>query len=182
MERDDIKDKSTHRLVDAGILLAAVVLGFFLGRATLPNPAPGRVGATNPISRPSPTNPIGQRLALPGVDWEKNRRTLVLALQTGCRFCSESGPFYERLAEQRARFGETRFIAVLPQTPDESRSFLSQLGVRVDDIMQGSLANIGVRGTPTLLLVNSGGIVTEAWPGKLGPQAEQAVLSRLTIR
>jgi hypothetical protein len=71
---------------------------------------------------------------------------------------------------------------VLPQTVEESKAFLDQLGVQVDAILQGSLANIGVRGTPTLLLVNEAGVITEAWPGKLPPRDEEAVLARLTIR
>jgi hypothetical protein len=171
-----------RRIVDAGVLLAAVALGFFLGRGTLSAPAPDRSLPARPAARSSLTNPIGQKLSLPGVDWQKNGRTLVFALQTGCRFCSESGPIYQRLAEQRKRFGDTRFVAVLPQTVEESKAFLDQLGVQVDTILQGSLANIGVRGTPTLLLVNSAGVVTEAWSGRLRPEAEQAVLARLTIR
>jgi len=169
-----------RRVVDAGILLAAVVLGFSLGRTTLPDP--GRTVPARSASRSALTDPIGQKLSLPGVDWDKNGRTLVFALQTGCRFCSESGPFYRRLAEQRPRFGETQFVAVLPQPVEESKEFLSQLGVHVDDVKQGSLSNIGVRGTPTLLLVNATGVVTEAWPGKLRPEAEEAVLSRLRIK
>jgi len=48
-------------------------------------------------------------------------------------------------------------------------------------VVQGSLQGIGVNGTPTLLLVNSAGVVTEAWSRKLPPAAEEAILARLRI-
>jgi hypothetical protein len=53
-----------------------------------------------------------QKISLPGIDWQKNGRTLLLALSTTRHYCKESAPFYQRLAEK----GEnTRLIAVLPQ-------------------------------------------------------------------
>jgi hypothetical protein len=176
------RKKRFDRLLDAGVVIVALLIGFFLGRTTLGSPPPPGTATTSNETRLSVTEPIGKRLALPGIDWEKNQRTLVLALQTGCHFCSESSPFYQRIVKQRARFGSTQIVAVLPQTVDESREFLKKLGVTFDEIKQGSFGDIGVRGTPTLLLVNSAGIVTEAWRGKLPTEAENAVLARLQIR
>jgi len=174
--------KRFARLLDAGIVIVALLIGFFLGRTSLGSPPPTGTATTDDETRLSVTEPIGRKLTLPGIDWEKNERTLVLALQTGCHFCSESGPFYQRMLKQRARFGSTQVVAVFPQPVEESREFLKNLGVTVDEIRQGSFKDIGVRGTPTLLLVNSAGIVTEAWRGKLLPAAESAVLARLQIR
>src|SRR4051794_5736116 len=57
---------------------------------------------------------VGSKISLPGVDWDKNGKTLVLALQKGCHFCSESAPFYQRLAQASAVKG-IQLIAVLPQ-------------------------------------------------------------------
>jgi hypothetical protein len=182
MDAEDKGKKRLDRLTDAGILLATLLIGFFLGRTSLSSAPPELSRPTARQVRPSLTDPIGKRLALPGVDWEKNQRTLVLALQSNCRFCADSAPFYQRLMEQRSRFGNTRLIAVLPQPVDESKAFLKSLGLSVDEIRQGTLQDVGVRGTPALLLVNSSGIVTEAWGGKLRPEAEEAVLARLQVR
>ena len=59
------------------------------------------------------------------------------------------------------------------------KSWLKDEGVRVDQVKQASLGDIGVRGTPTLLLVNSAGVVTNVWVGKLQPDQEQQVLAAL---
>lgn len=173
--------KSVGRVVDAGILIAALLIGFYVGRSSTAAPAPVRAAGT-PVEARSPlTDPIGRNIALPGVDFQKNQRTLVLALQTTCRYCTESASFYQRIVRERAKFGGTRLVAVLPQTAEESRVYLSSLGVAMDDVVQGSLRNIGVNGTPTLLLVNSASVVTEAWSRKLPSATEEAVLARLRI-
>lgn len=42
----------------------------------------------------------GDHLAnIPSLDWSQHRRTLVLVLNTGCHYCQESVPFYQRLAQ-----------------------------------------------------------------------------------
>ena len=62
----------------------------------------------------------------------------------------------------------------------EAEKYLSGEGVRVDHIEQLALARIGVRGTPTMLLANSGGVVTNVWVGELQPTQQQQVLAVLT--
>jgi hypothetical protein len=51
--------------------------------------------------------------------------------------------------------------------------------VHVDDVKQVPLNTLGVRGTPTLLLVNDAGVVTDVWTGKLQPDQEAQVLAAL---
>lgn len=117
---------------------------------------------------------------LPDVNWEKNGQTLVLALQTGCHFCTESAPFYKAIAQNRNKRGNTRLIAILPQPVDASRNYLSNLGIAVDDVKQMQLPALGVQGTPTLLLIDKKGVVINAWRGKLPPSEESKVLSRIS--
>jgi thioredoxin-related protein len=116
------------------------------------------------------------KISIPGVNWQQNKQTLVLALSNTCHFCTESGPFYQRITKSR---GGTRLVAVVPQTESEGKRYLETLGVSVDDIKQTSLDSIRVRGTPTLLLVNSEGVVINTWIGKLPAQGEEDVLSKL---
>jgi len=113
------------------------------------------------------------------VDWSKNSQTLLLALSQNCHFCSESAPFYQRLAEERAQRGNTRLIAVLPQTVGEAQKYLSDLGISVDEVRQAPLSSLGVVGTPTLVLVNRDGIATNVWRGKLPSDIESQVLAKL---
>jgi thioredoxin-related protein len=120
---------------------------------------------------------VGKELPLSGVDWSKNERTLILALSSTCRFCTMSAPFYQRLASERKN---VRLIAVLPQPEAESQKYLSDLGVSVDEVRRVSMRSLGVRGTPTLILVDGAGVVTGEWRGKLAENQEHEVLSRLT--
>jgi len=108
--------------------------------------------------------------------WNQNGQTLVLALSSNCHFCTESAPFYKQLAQSK---GNTHLVAVLPQSLADGREYLENLGVSVDEVKQLSLDKIGVSGTPTLLLVDTSGVVKNSWVGKLSPQQEANVLSVL---
>jgi hypothetical protein len=70
-------------------------------------------------------------------------------------------------------------IAVLPQPVDESRKYLKELGVVVDEVKQFRLDSMGVEGTPTLLMANSSGKVVDSWRGRLSAEKEADVLNRL---
>lgn len=111
-----------------------------------------------------------------GVDWKKNHRTLVLAISTTCHYCKDSVPFYQKLG---ATGTDVKMVAVLPQTVTEGQQYLSGAGMHVDDVKQVPLNTLGVRGTPTLLLVNDVGVVTDVWTGKLQPDQEAQVLAAL---
>lgn len=119
---------------------------------------------------------IGGRINVPDIDWQKNGQTLLLALSTTCHFCTESSPFYRQLAKAH---GNTRLVALLPQDITEGRRYMSTLGVEVDEIKQISMGSLGIRGTPTLILVNSSGQVESTWEGALPADKENEVLSRL---
>jgi hypothetical protein len=73
----------------------------------------------------------------------------------------------------------TRFVAILPQPPNESREYLAKLDVKTDDLMQAAPASVGARGTPTLILVNASGVVIQSWEGLLPFNAETEVLAQV---
>jgi thiol-disulfide isomerase/thioredoxin len=102
---------------------------------------------------------------------------VVLALSTTCHFCSESAPFYQKLQQQKPN--SVRLVAVLPEPVEDSRNYLNKLGVSVSDIVQSSLASVGVSGTPTLLLIDNQGSVTESWVGKLSDSEAASIISQL---
>jgi thioredoxin-related protein len=131
---------------------------------------------------PEPEHLRGKKVLLQGEDWAKNGQTLLLVLQQGCRFCSESAPFYQRLAREENEHRATRLIAVLPQDVNTSRQYLSELGVHIEEVRQVQAASLGIRGTPTLLLVNDEGVVTESWVGRLSADEEAEVIERLRVQ
>lgn len=122
---------------------------------------------------------VGTRLSVPGVDWARNGRTLMVVLSTNCRFCTASAPLYQQIAQERAKREDVRMIAVFPQTVEDSQKYLNNLGVVVDEVKQVAPAVVGAKGTPTLILIDGTGTVQKVWVGKLPPDKESEVLNEL---
>jgi thioredoxin-related protein len=152
--------------IAVSVLLSVVLMKVFL----LPQPSRPPIVA-------QPLVGLNMKQSLPGVDWAKNQRTLVLALSTQCHYCTESAPFFQRIQKEAAQ--NVKMLAVLPQAVEDSRKYFEKEGVHVDDVKQATLSTIGVSGTPTLLLVDSAGKVADAWQGKLQPEQEAGVLAVL---
>ncbi len=166
----DNLNKRIELLANVAIIVVALLLGAVLVKRYLLPQAP----SPQAQSRIQP----GTKLSVPGIEWGKNERTLLLVLSTTCRFCTESSPFYQRLAQEKARKGGVGLIAVLPQSVSESQKYLNGLGVPVDDVKQAGLDAVQVRGTPTLIVADRTGAVLESWVGKLPAEAEAEVLDR----
>jgi thioredoxin-related protein len=123
--------------------------------------------------------PTGSKVSLPDIDWQKNGQTLLLVLDTGCQYCTASAPFYQEIARETSNNRRVQLIAALPQEISNSKQYLSGLNVPIDEIRQSSLNALGVKGTPTLILINSKGEVMQSWPGKLSSEKEREVLLKL---
>lgn len=126
---------------------------------------------------PAPSIAAGTKINLPNEDWARNRKTLLLALSTNCKYCSASAGFYQRLANTAS--SNTKLVAALPQTPEESQQYLTALKVMIADIQQVSSNSLGVRATPTLILIDGSGAVTKSWVGQLSSDKEEEVLSAI---
>jgi thiol-disulfide isomerase/thioredoxin len=153
-------------LANVAIIVVAVALCAVLVRQYL------FAGAATQTPQPA----VGAKINLPGVDLSAQDKTLLLVLQKGCHYCSESAPFYQRLAREAA--DRVRLVAVLPQAVEEGRGYLSELGVPALDVRQAKLGSLEVGGTPTLIMLNRG-TVTDVWVGKLDAAEESQVLSKL---
>ena len=160
--------------IEIGANIAIIAVAALLGVVLIKNHlVANRQEKTDPVEYGNQAK--NTRISLPDVDWQENGQTLVLAVSSVCHFCTESGPFYRQLAKDH---GRTRLLAVLPQSVEEGKRYFETLGVVVDQIKQSSLSAIDVRGTPTLMLVNSDGIVVNSWVGKLRAEQEAEVLSK----
>lgn len=157
--------KSIEVVANIAIIVVAVLLATSLVRNYWISAPPS---IPREISQPSSIS-----LTALDVDWNRNGQTLILAISSTCHFCSESAPFYKTLASNK---GDTRIVAVLPESVEEGRKYLSKLGVAVDDVKQVPLNEIGVSGTPSLVLVDNSGVVKNLWLGKLSVEKERIVL------
>ena len=161
--------KRVELFANIAIILVAIALVGVLAK---------RFIFTDPTSD-TPQSNVGAKLSLPGVDWSQNNKNVVLVLSDSCKYCTESAPFYQRLVQERTQRQSFRLTATFPQPVTEGRKYLNGLGVAIDDVVQLSPKAIRIRGTPTILLVNNAGVVTDEWLGKLPPEKEAEVISRL---
>jgi hypothetical protein len=120
---------------------------------------------------------------LEGVDFGAARQTLVMALRQDCRFCQDSLPFYQQLvAAAGGRAAGALQLTVVSTDPSSSLSeYLGANGVVVDHVVAVQRGSLKIPGTPQLLLVDSGGLVTRLWRGRLGPDQEREVFRELGL-
>lgn len=121
---------------------------------------------------------IGKQMNLSDVNWASQPKTLVFALSTTCRFCNESAPFYKRLIEN-VKDKNVKLVAVFPVNAEKGKAHLKELDLENLEVKSSPLANMQVSGTPTLILTNEKGEVTNYWVGKLSPEKEADVLNKL---
>lgn len=122
----------------------------------------------------------GQVVNLPGYSPDGAVPTLVMAISTHCHFCQESEPFYQKLSAFRSSSPRGfRIVAVLPEKQEEAAAYLKANHVETDQVLSEPLVQIGVRGTPTLLLLDGQNKLEQLWVGKLGDAEEKTVLATL---
>lgn len=151
------------------IIVVALLLVVFIGQRYF-------FAKSDKQAKVTPT--IGKPINLPNQDWSAQPKTIVLALQTTCRFCNESTPFYKRLVES-VRDKNIKIVAVFPQSVEESTAYLNQLGLSGLEIKQAPISALDTSGTPTLIITNQKGEVTSFWIGKLPPEKETEVINTL---
>lgn len=156
------------------IIVVALLLGGVLVKKFILNDSAKN---NQPPVRVQPA--VGSKLEVSDVDWSQQKKTLVLALQTTCHFCNESAPFYKRLA-QAAENKNVKIVAVFPTGNEENAAHMKELGLESIPVRQQTLNSLQVSGTPTLILTNEKGEITEYWVGKLPPEKETEVLNKLT--
>lgn len=121
---------------------------------------------------------LGTTPVVPNINWKENDKNLLIVLKQGCPFCAESAGFYQKLISETNK-NNVRVIAVLPQDIKESKKYLNELNIPIQEIRQSSLESINVSGVPTLALIDKNGVVTNTWIGKLTPEEELNVIKTL---
>ena len=176
--------KKLEVLANIAIIITSLVLCAVLARKHLFSfTKQGIVAASTAPRSPFANTPSkqlmqrGKKISLPGIDWTKSDRTLLLALSTTCHFCTESAPFYQNLQSHKP--ANLRLIAVFPQSVEDSESYLEKLGVVVSEVVQAQLNSLNVSGTPTLILIDKEGIVQNSWVGKLSNDEAEKVINQI---
>ena len=119
----------------------------------------------------------GERLNVPNIDWKQNQKTLVFFLKKDCPYCTTSAPFYRQLIEDASK-RNVKSVAILPNSIDEAHKYLQYLELPIEDVKTGPLASYKISGTPTVLFVDSQGIVRSVWFGA-APDREKEMRDKL---
>jgi len=167
--------KKVELLANVAIVALALLLGTVLVKRYFFDGPKGSVIARESIIKQ------GTTISIAGYDWSKCERSLVLVLSTSCDFCTESGPFYQRIEKARQNKNALCLVAVLPQPLEDGRAYLEKLGFAADEIRQAPPVSLGVTGTPTLILVDSKGVTINSWVGKLPSSREAEVLKAINL-
>lgn len=151
-----------HWIVNAAIVVVAicfVILTVSKIRENRSNSVLRRLQVGDPVSLPHDL---------------RGQPVLLIALQVGCHFCEESMPFYKSISDESGSLG-AHLVFVFPRSLDTGRSVLSGHGVAAQDVRQVDFANLGVNGTPTVLLLSPQGRVQDVWVGKLDDSREKQI-------
>lgn len=140
------------------------------------------------ISREVDTNlqpdiKVGELVKLPGADTAGSQSataTLVMALSTHCGFCQASMPFYQKLSTfKNSSPVNMRLATVMPESKEEAEAYLKKYGIAADIVLSAPISQVGVNGTPTLLLLDSENKLVRSWVGQLNNSQESEVVSQL---
>jgi len=154
------------------VLACVAVIGDVAWRYALARAQPAR--AATPRAVPP------ERLAWLGqTGFSLADRTVALVIRESCRYCTDSMPFYRELAAAQ-RVAPFRLVAVTTDSHERSEAYLRAHDVAVDGIVVVPPEQLGVEGTPTLLVVSRRGRVEHVARGQLDAQGQKAVVDLLT--
>ena len=162
--------RANVELVAQIVIAVAVVVaaGVLVKRTVFPR-------QSNPSSFPRIS--AGERLNVPDIDWKQNKKSLVFFLKKDCPYCTTSAPFYRQLIEDASK-RNVKSVAILPNSIDEAHKYLQYLELLIEDVQTGPLSSYKISGTPTVLFVDSQGIVRSAWFGAQ-PEREKEMRDKL---
>jgi hypothetical protein len=154
------------------VIMGAVLLAVKVIRRSFFPKAPVRTMATT--LRPGTKLPLA-------VNWSNKDNTLVMVLDTKCGFCQASVPFYRTMLKRLSEKSRVQVVAVFPQSEKEATDYLNGVGLQIPLVRQATARSLRLQGTPSLILVNSSGLVTDLWVGQLRDTDEEAFFARLQI-
>jgi hypothetical protein len=112
--------------------------------------------------------------------WTGHQRNVVLLLSSQCHFCEESLPLYQELSSLRQQAGNNfSLLAVGLETPETLGKYLTRSKVTVDNVLQAPQGFAGVHFTPAVFVVDSHGVIQNAFLGKLDGDHEKRLLDSL---
>ena len=165
-------DRTLSRLSVAASFGLVLMVGATAGYIGWPRVA-AAIGV-KPAAAP-PAYAAGQRIDTPADWYNAAPKTLVLFARASCAACEKAQPFLKGLVA--GLDGRAAAVLAHPAGADqEDIAYARSLGVD-DPNIRVVTANLRVRATPTLVLVNQQGAILAAWEGA-GAGDRQAEIAR----
>jgi hypothetical protein len=159
--------------------LSAIVIGGLLIIAGVIVGSYWRAAPSSQVSSSVRRPTVGSTIAISDEQFSAHEETLILALQDGCHYCSDSASFYQRLEHMAQDKSGLHLMIIMPR-PD-AHDYINKLGLTIGDIKIMPFDGLNIGGTPTLILVDKNSVIRKAWIGKLPGHMEDDVLSTLGL-
>ena len=114
--------------------------------------------------------------AIPIDQKNKTLRTLIIFIGRQCPSCADSMPFYHKLQAAPTR---PRLVVVSYDDDVTASSYVRENGFVPDEIHTLRPGLMRNHPMPTLMLLDSDGLIRHLWPGRLTPALEEDVLDAL---
>ncbi len=162
------------RVTNIAVVVAAIVLLLSFARSYFSDPP--ATFSPEPIKKGSILHEIA------GLEFDKSSRTLILALSTTCRYCTQNLPFYKNLAKQIEDGGSssTRLIALFPESRERVDAYTSVHNLSVSVVTDVNYPELEIPFTPSLILIDSNGEVLHSWDGTLSEDEQKDVHSAIS--
>jgi len=165
-------DRALNRLSVAASLGLVLMVGVTTSYIAWPRVASAIGIKPTPPPPPPPAYIAGQGIDVPAAWYSASPRTLVLFARDSCGACQKAQPFLKTLVAGLK--DKASVVMAHPAGTDvEDVAFAKGLGL-ADANIHVVTANLRVKATPTLVLVNQQGEILAAWEGagKADRQAE----------
>lgn len=123
----------------------------------------------------------GDIVSLPDLVWRKGQNTLLIFLQSDCKFSYDGAAFYVSLAKKTASRSDLSVITIFSKTDIRRQEFLTDIGLSSIESYVVDFNELGVLGRPLVALVDDSGNVQDIWKGVLSPKQENEVRRKLGL-
>ena len=153
--------------VNVALLVALATFGFCIARYGLERYQFSDVSLT-----------ANNEVRLEGIDLSKSTQNIIVFMDKRCKYCDLDAPFYQQLAKA-SQAQDVNLIIAFPHDLNDGKRYLAKKQIEPDEIVRLHFKQIGIQGTPTLMLLKREGGIIAKWTGELSAPVEDYIVSIL---
>lgn len=157
-----MSEKHKEYIVNFLIIVAALAIVWNIWSYFRPNNVNGNAPAIGSEFKITEFNPAGAQI------------NALIFLRTGCIYCEQSMPFYRRIT-QLSNTGKVKVIAFFDHNDLETSEYMKRFQFNDVEINRTDFDSLGIKGTPTFVLLDQSGKVLKGSVGKLNDKGEQEI-------